>query len=143
MGLAASQVRFLDLTARKSNVEYQGQQVNQARTALADQSATLFNRLVALTVPTPPDASNTSLYPSGANDTAYTTAYAQYETKLAQYNLEYSVLNAKTEKIQQQDRSLETKLSQLDTDQRAIQTELESVKKVIEKNIENTFKTFA
>ena len=52
MGLAASQVRFLDLTARKSNVEYQGQQVNQQRTALADQSANLFNKLLqAATLP--------------------------------------------------------------------------------------------
>ena len=34
MGLAASQARFLGLTARKSNVEFQGQQINQARTAL-------------------------------------------------------------------------------------------------------------
>ena len=34
MGLAASQARFLGLTARKSGVEYQGQQIKQQRTAL-------------------------------------------------------------------------------------------------------------
>ena len=37
MGLAASQARFLGLTARKSNNEYQAQQINQQRLSLADQ----------------------------------------------------------------------------------------------------------
>ena len=38
MGMAASQARFLGLTARKSNVEYQVQQINQQRTSLANES---------------------------------------------------------------------------------------------------------
>ena len=54
MGMAASQARYLGLTARKINVEYEGQQVNQQRTALANQSADLFRQLLALEVPTPP-----------------------------------------------------------------------------------------
>lgn len=54
MGMAASQARFLSLTARKSNVEYQGQQVNQERTALANESANLYTQLNSLEVPTPP-----------------------------------------------------------------------------------------
>ena len=54
MGMAASQARYLALTARKTNVEYQGQQINQARTALANQSANTFNELLALEVPTAP-----------------------------------------------------------------------------------------
>jgi hypothetical protein len=55
MGMAASQARYLGLTARKTNVEYEGQQINQARVALANQSANTFNQLLALTVPTAPD----------------------------------------------------------------------------------------
>ena len=35
MGMAASQARYLALTARKTNTEWEGQQINQARTALA------------------------------------------------------------------------------------------------------------
>lgn len=54
MGMAASQARYLGLTARKTNVEYEGQQVNQQRTALANESAGLFNRLLSLSAPTPP-----------------------------------------------------------------------------------------
>ena len=54
MGMAASQARYLALTARKTNTEYEGQQINQARTALANQSANLFNRLLDMKVPDPP-----------------------------------------------------------------------------------------
>ena len=54
MGLAASQGRFLSLTARKTNVEFEGQQINQARTTLADQSANYYNQSLNISVPTPP-----------------------------------------------------------------------------------------
>lgn len=58
MGMAASQARYLGLSARKTNVEYEGQQINQARTALANQSANLFNQLLGLRVPSVPDITN-------------------------------------------------------------------------------------
>ncbi len=58
MGMAASQARFLSLTARKSNVEYEGQQVNQQRTALSNESANLYNKLSSIEVPTPPSTSD-------------------------------------------------------------------------------------
>ena len=54
MGLAASQARFLGLTARKSNVEYQGQQINQARTALSNEVMQLYRKYNSLEVPVPP-----------------------------------------------------------------------------------------
>lgn len=54
MGLAASQARFLGLTARKSNVEYQVQQINQQRTALSNEVMGLYNEYNRLEVPTPP-----------------------------------------------------------------------------------------
>ncbi len=58
MGLAASQARWISLAARKSNVEYEGQQINQARTALANQSSQLWNELYAMEVPTAPSTSD-------------------------------------------------------------------------------------
>ena len=58
MGMAASQARFLGLTARKTNTEYAGQQINQQRTALANESAGLFNQMLTLTVPVPPAATD-------------------------------------------------------------------------------------
>lgn len=54
MGLAASQARFLGLTARKSNVEYNIQQINQQRVALSNEVMGLYNEYNNLKVPTPP-----------------------------------------------------------------------------------------
>jgi len=322
MGMAASQARYLEITARKTNVEYAGQQINQQRTALANQSAGLFTQLMALNVPTAPNTANytTTSYKfnNGANnctitniqsltgdplynsnvtydytesvykgltnarsdlsasltgttywlgttklsatdtasptdmaailqvatdvpastlataynnyiggisptldihqytstngvtyylsqadlaakiadptksvtlgyagnidklvsttekayltqessgrystvglqnssstfnlsatsavdETAYANAINEYEFQQASYEQQIQNLNAKTEVIQQEDKVLELKLKQLDTEQQALQTEMESVKKVIDKNIEETFKTF-
>jgi len=310
MGLSATQARFLMLTAQKSNVEYQGQQINQARTVLANQSANLYAKLSALKVPVPPttytyvinpitksdvsiDWSNPNAWPlssskkddfdiyyssnqiepcdfnipyyvktvdgkqwkqksydkdgnivygdpidelpesglyayevKGDNDTsailmhvdegadytydaktniftpkkdekgdeitlpnylqaydaaqaqyelysipshnpvtvkdkdgADTTGYnqsatiaantAQYEAAMAQYQRDKAAydeacakINAQTEEIHETDKTLELQLKQLDTEQNAIQTEYEALQKVIQKNIENTYKTF-
>lgn len=73
---------------------------------------------------------------------AYEDAMNEYQYKQVQYQQEVNSINAKTSIIQAQDRTLELKLKQLDTEQEALQTEMESVKKVIDKNIEQTFKTF-
>jgi len=54
MGMAASQARFLGLTARKTNVEYEGQQINQQRTALSNQTASYYTNLLGMNVPQPP-----------------------------------------------------------------------------------------
>ena len=54
MGLAASQARFLGLTARKSNVEYQGQQINQQRVALSNEIMGLYTKYNDLEPPVPP-----------------------------------------------------------------------------------------
>ena len=58
MGMAASQARFLGLTARKTNVEYEGQQVNQQRTTLSNQSANYYNQLLGMSVPVPPSTAD-------------------------------------------------------------------------------------
>ena len=58
MGMAASQARWISLAARKTNVEYEGQQINQARTALANQSSELWNRLYKMDVPVPPSTTD-------------------------------------------------------------------------------------
>lgn len=58
MGLAATQARYLGLTARKTNIEFEGQQVNQARTALANEGANLYSKLYSLSVPIPPNVTD-------------------------------------------------------------------------------------
>ena len=51
-------------------------------------------------------------------------------------------INAQTEALQQEDRTLELQLKQLDTEHNAIQTEIDAVQKVVQKNVETSFKTF-
>lgn len=109
MGLAASQSRYLTLTARKSNLELTGQQINQSRLELANVTNDLFNTVTNLD-PDSPDAIRIQLR-----------------------------INA----LQSLDQALELQLRRVDTQQSAVQTELDAVKKVIDKNIDLTFKTFA
>lgn len=254
MGLAASQARFLQLTARKSNLEFQGQQLNQQRLTLANNSAGLFQRQLLLTPPTPPASSDNSYITpaytftcavtgikktmqveidgsgavTGANvtynnydgsgslnrttievlgspatgiddavnngisnsdwatdivfdsatgrldhinlsvwdavtssavDTVYSGSdltYApifdeikynddmnKYDYEKMTYDNDVEQINASTAQIQNQDRSLELKMKQLDTEHTAIQTEIASVQKVLQSNVDTSFKTFS
>lgn len=77
------------------------------------------------------------------DEDAYKNAMNQYYYKQEQYDKAVRDINAKTELIQAQDRTLELRLKQLDTEQNALQTEMEAVKKVISKNVESSFKTFS
>ena len=93
MGMASSQARFLQLTARLNNTEFQGQQINQQRTLLSNESSQAYNSLLGMTVPTPPaktDFTKTvygfsqgsynfsidSVYPNADNST-YTISYVK------------------------------------------------------------------
>ena len=68
MGMAASQARYLSLFARKSNLEYQAQQINQERSVLSQQCTAMYNSLLAMNVPTPPSTSDfTTLTYSGVD----------------------------------------------------------------------------
>lgn len=80
---------------------------------------------------------------SVTDELAYQDAMNEYTFQQQAYQQQVQSINAKTEIIQQEDRTLELKLKQLDTEQEALQTELDAVKKVIDKNIEQTFKTFS
>ncbi len=79
MGMAASQARYLALTARKTNVEYEGQQINQSRLILANRTADLFNQMLGLQVPTAPSSTDfTKLqytFSDGVNDSILDNYY--------------------------------------------------------------------
>ena len=77
------------------------------------------------------------------DEEAYQQAMLDQEYEQAQYQKQVQDINAKTEALQQEDRTLELRLKQLDTEQNAIATEMDAVQKVIEDNVESTFKTFA
>jgi hypothetical protein len=210
MGLAASQARMLLLTARKSDVEYQGQVINNRRLALTYKleevaraySDGISNRKIEFY------SGNTALYHNGwaelgdvlnsgvitdpqsgalykiintktgalvtNNDADYieaglrdgvfqleatksTTGGGVQTSKVDWRNetlfrdtlddTDDEVIAAKYEYdsalIQSSDKRLELELKQLDTHHKAIDQEMEAVKKVIEKNIQSSFKTFA
>ena len=89
MGMAASQARHLALVARKSNCEYEGQQINQARTALSNQSANLFNQMLGIEIPVPPSTQDFTKiqysFTDGINESAI-ESWQQLATPEEDYN---------------------------------------------------------
>jgi hypothetical protein len=117
MGLAASHARFLQLTARKSDVEYKGQQLNQERTINAHNMERLVEQMQQ-------------------------AAQVDDDGLLVNPELYYTI-QAELENKHSLDRTLELDLKNVDTQHQEIQTEIDAVNKVIDKNIDMTFKTFA
>lgn len=106
MGLAASQARLLSLVARKSDLEYQLQQINQARLILANIVTRLSQQLA--------DVAN-----GGKSNTG----------------VEWQLYS-----IQQRDKGLELQAQRINTQHQAVETEVGAVQKVIQKNIQMSFK---
>lgn len=222
MGLSGSQARYLCLTARKNNCEFEIQQTTQAKMLLAQQQDTeallwsngmnvqhlyysndgggsstqdmqrlsyqivtsakedgglgmkvrdTYGRLVVSELPDPmPEGKSVKDYVVEP----YCGQADYFETNLKTGNWtiqkltgegwtdqtidgasfiytgvdsgDYAIANAdyeaKVEKLQRKDKMFDMRISQLSTEQKAIETEMDSVKKVIDKNIEETFKTF-
>lgn len=118
-------------------------------TATITQSSSFTNATVAwdssgrMTGFTDSDGTLHSLTSSTKTDeTAYSDAMNQYAYDKQIYEQKNNEINAKISVVQMQDKKLELKLQNLDTQQQALSTEMESVKKVIDKNIEASFKAF-
>ena len=92
MGLAASQARFLNLVARKTNIEYEGQQINQQRTTLANQSANYYNSMLTLNVPTPPSTESyqTVVYSIKYGSQQYNITQVTNASTKGTYNVAYT-----------------------------------------------------
>ena len=89
MGMAASQARYLQLSARMSNCEYEGQQINQQRTILANESANLFNQMLVMQVPTVPSSTDFTTVQYTFSDGSYDQtidSYYQIGTPNSEYN---------------------------------------------------------
>ena len=76
------------------------------------------------------------------DEIAYQDAMNQYYYENAKYDKMIQDINAKTSIIQREDQQLELRLKQLDTEQRALSTEIDAVSKVVQDNVESSFKTF-
>lgn len=111
MGMSASQARFLCLTARKNNVEFEGQQINQQRTTLSNQSASYYAELCNMVVPTPPSVDDftkvTYTFNDGALNNTITTMIAKPNNKysisfIQQWQDDYSIVAAASSIIAQE-----------------------------------------
>ena len=222
MGMSASQARYLCLTARKNNVEFQIQQLTQQKLMLANQidteanlwsdgmniqhlyydpngsgSATTdlprlsyqivtgneegqlgmkvrdsYGREVVTELPDPlpegktvadyvvePYATQADYFENNLKTGNWTimrqdnsgswvsqsldgASFIYQGADQGDFNIANAEYEAKVEKLERIDKKFDTQIQQLSTEQKAIETEMDSVKKVIDKNIEETFKTF-
>jgi hypothetical protein len=92
MGMSASQARFLCLTARKNNVEFEGQQINQQRTTLSNESASYYSELCNMAVPVPPSIDDYTKVSYTFNDGAMTNTITSllYSKKDNSYHVNYT-----------------------------------------------------
>ena len=142
MGLAASQGRVMMLTARKSDLEFQVQVINDRRTVLAEQSSKLAqqfaNAMYQTADPTVLNNGNaTSILPGGiganvTNPSGSALPTASVGTGWYESQMAY---------VQSLDKALELREKDLQTQNKEVETELDAVQKVIDKSIEKGFKT--
>lgn len=91
MGMSATQARYLNLIGRQSDLEFQGQQINQSRTTLSDQTNNLYAQLQNMDVPTPPVTSDFTeiVYSTSDGAVDYTLGQVRPSTKQeGAYNLD-------------------------------------------------------
>ena len=218
MGLSASQARFLMLTAKKSDLEYQAQQIAYKRTVLANNTATMqgeyndkmnntvlafasrntggysvltydaftkednFAGMYLTNITGKKVVAGPDYIPEGEDPDDYEiderllrqkffedclkegiyyiSQDGDEEGKVQQKSIAeitaiheiYDVADdaaaeadydIKMKQIQKDDKKLEMELNSIETQHKAIETELESIQKVIDKDIENGFKTFS
>jgi len=129
MGLVASQARLLMLTSRMSDLEFMMQQISQQRIMLTNAANTIAMQQIQ----------GMNLAQNASNPLVNPAANAQ-QAQQAQADAYNRMVNYKLEMIHNIDKNLETQLQQYTTQHKAAETEVESVKKIIDKNIEMTFK---
>jgi len=108
--MSASQARFLSLTARKNNVEFEGQQINQQRTTLSNESSNYYSELCNMVVPTPPSVDDYTKVSYTFDDGAMTNTITSMIAKdkgsysisyIQQWQDDYSIVSASSSIISQ------------------------------------------
>ena len=138
MGMSASQSRELFLTARLADLELRAQQLSNAKIRLGSQQTNASNDyLNALNGTVASDS--TSSY----TDTSTQTVYASQSAKDNAVNTASVKYTAKMNSIESVEKVYDMELKNIETEHNAVQTEIDSVKKVIDKNVDRTFKIFS
>lgn len=97
------------------------------------------------------EISNGTIITSGDGSTSYSLSFDWRSDESGVFKDTYNTTDdaavaakyeADSADVQGQDKRLEMELKNLDTEHKAIETEIDAVKKVIEKNVQGSFKTF-
>lgn len=118
MGLVASQCRLLMLHARKIDIEFMVQSITQQLLMLSGATMNLSTQMATL---------QNGMMSGGQNP---------------QMNAMQQGQDAQLQRLHQWNKTLELLLQQYNTQHQAIQTEIDSVKKCVDKSIEQDFKYF-
>lgn len=140
MGLAASQARLVMLTGRKSDLEFSAQQKAQKRMDIADKIQKLYE-----------EEKNCKGTEQKAEMSPELVKFFKQVVEVIKVIIKFFHKDGRSKEeiekeisaLQQEDKKLEIAIKQIDTQHNAVQTEVESVKKVIDKNVEMSFKMFA
>jgi len=146
MGIAASQGRSMMLTARKSDIEFKVQVINQRRTTLAEQASKLA-RAFANDQYQNDDPMNLNKNAAGVQmgatmlpgftapaPTVGVAGIPQSDIATGGYEQQMAF-------VQSLDKELELREKDLQTQNKMVETELDAVQKIIDKSIEKGFKT--
>ena len=79
---------------------------------------------------------------STTDNEAYDKAVQAYNQEKMAYDEKVNQIENSRKKIHEQDRTLELRLKTLDTEHNALQNEIETIKKIMEKKVDETYKTF-
>ncbi len=140
MGLTDNNFRLLYLTASKSDIEYKLQLLNQKRMSLMDQSVAVARNLSNSIFQS---GQNTDLYggqtpgllPGMDTGNPFLSGVNTDPVPTGEYETQLSI-------IQSQDRTIEIQVKKQDTFLEAKKTEIDSIQKLLKKNIEKDYKTF-
>jgi len=134
MGLAASAGRESMLTARKSDIEFKVQVINQRRTTLAQQASQLARAFANAMYQTDESGVLGGSSMVLGFTASVTGGVPQEATGTGWYE-------AQMQEVQSLDKELELREKDLQTQNKIVETELDVVRKVIDKSIEKGFKT--
>lgn len=135
MSLSCSQMKYIMLTMRKSDIELEVQNINNIRTTNAQVKADA-GRVYADTLRAQSKALDAKSLDGGITAADTTAAQAAREAATATFN-------EAADKAEAVDRLWENQLKQLETEHKCVETEIDAVKKTIDKSVEAGYKTLA
>lgn len=140
MGLVGSQSRLCMLVLRKDDLEADMQRICQTKMNMLEQADRISNSQAALASQS---ADLSSVFMDAANETDATKQQQDQDKANAlqkQYDAQKAIYQAKMDQINNMEKRLDVREQQDETQYKAVTTEIESVTKIIDKNIQMTFK---